>query len=216
MTGLAWTCIAIGAALAALYGARYAGAAPSAGKSLVKTAATAALAIAAVPLGAPWAVIAGLALGALGDLCLSRPGDRAFLAGMAAFAAGHLAYAAAFLVAGAGPLPLLPVAVLLLLVLSTEVWLAPQTGALRWPVRGYVVVITLMTLAAFSLPAGEKGSTVAIAGAALFVLSDLLLALETFVIASARSRQVLSRLLWPAYWGGQALILVGLAAAFSA
>lgn len=63
-------------------------------RSLVKTASVACLALAALAAGAPPAIAAGLALGALGDWFLSRPGDRAFLAGMAAFGAGHLAYAA--------------------------------------------------------------------------------------------------------------------------
>src|SRR5690606_29686032 len=144
---------ALGGALAVVYGARFAGAPPSAAKSAVKTGAVAAR--------APGLVAVGLALGALGDLFLSRPGTRAFLAGMAAFAAGHLAYAAEFLVPGAGP-PLLPAAALLVLALSTEAWLAPRTGALRWPVRGYVAVITLMALAALTLPAGRG---LALAGA---------------------------------------------------
>ncbi|SPH16770.1 hypothetical protein DEA8626_00281 [Defluviimonas aquaemixtae] len=216
MTGSAWAFIGFGAALAALYGVRFAGAAPSASKSAVKTAATAALAASGLPLGAPWMVVAGLALGALGDFFLSRPGNQAFMAGMAAFAAGHLAYAGAFLAVGADALPVLPALLLLALALSTEVWLAPHTGALRWPVRGYVVVITLMAYTALSISADVSGAVIAIAGAGLFILSDLLLALETFVVAAPDTRRGLARLLWPAYWGGQLLILVGLATAFSA
>jgi uncharacterized membrane protein YhhN len=198
---------ALGGALAVVYGARFAGAPPSAAKSAVKTGAVAALALAAVAARAPGLVAVGLALGALGDLFLSRPGTRAFLAGMAAFAAGHLAYAAEFLVPGAGP-PLLPAAALLVLALSTEAWLAPRTGALRWPVRGYVAVITLMALAALTLPAGRG---LALAGALLFLLSDLLLALDLFVLAEGPLKRIAARGLWAAYWTGQALILWGMA-----
>ena len=46
-------------------------------------------------------------------------------------------------------------------------------------------------------------------GAALFVASDLLLALRLFVAQDAQAQRRLSLLLWPAYWGGQALILLG-------
>src|SRR5690606_6497430 len=198
---------ALGGALAVVYGARFAGAPPSAAKSTVKTGAVAVLALAALAAGAPGPVALGLALGALGDLFLSRPGTRAFLAGMAAFAAGHLAYAAEFLAPGGWP-PLLPAAGLLVLALSTEAWLAPRTGALRWPVRGYVAVITLMAFAALTLP---EGRGLALAGALLFLLSDLLLALDLFVLAEGPLKQVTARALWAAYWTGQALILWGMA-----
>lgn len=176
-------------------------------RSGVKTVATGLLALASVPLGAPPGVTLGLALGAAGDLALSRPGDRAFLAGMAAFAAGHLAYAWVFLAAGTGDPLVLPTAAMLLLAVSTEIWLAPYTGALQWPVRGYVVVITLMMLAALTLPGR---ALLVMAGTALFVLSDLLLALQMF--RGQGERAWLSRTVWACYWGGQALITLGAAA----
>ena len=198
---------ALGGVLAVLYGARFAGAVPSAAKSAVKTGSVAALALGAVAAGAPGLIALGLVLGALGDLFLSRPGTRVFLAGMAAVAAGHLAYAAEFLVPGAWP-PLLPTVALLVLALSTEAWLAPRTGALRWPVRGYVAVITLMALAALTLP---EGRGLARAGALLFLLSDLLLALELFVLTEGRAKRIAVPGLWAAYWTGQALILWGTA-----
>ena len=46
-------------------------------------------------------------------------------------------------------------------------------------------------------------------GAALFVASDLALSLRLFVAQGQRAQKRLSLLLWPAYWGGQALILLG-------
>jgi uncharacterized membrane protein YhhN len=195
--------------LALVYFARGAALAPSWPRSAIKTGSVAALVPVGLLLGAPPAVVLGLALGAMGDFFLSRPSDRAFLAGMGAFAAGHLAYVAAFWTLGAGGgAPVLAAILFGLLSLSTEVWLAPRTGALRWPVRGYVVVITLMGIAAFALPAGYG---IARLGAILFVLSDLILALELFVLPDGSPvRPVLQRLLWLLYWSGQALILAGL------
>lgn len=202
------TAVALCAALvlALVYGAVYSGQPPSAARSAVKTGAVAGLALAALPAGAPALVAAGLALGAAGDFFLSRDGTRAFLAGMAAFALGHLAYAAAFLVPGTWP-PLPAVLPLLALALSTELWLAPRTGGLRGPVRGYIVVITLMALAAFTLP---DGRAIALAGALLFLVSDLLLSLELFVLSDGGLKRLAGRLLWAAYWSGQALILWGM------
>ena len=60
------------------------------GRSALKTGAVFILALMAA-LKMPLLAVA-LGLCALGDLALSRPGERAFLAGVASFAAGHLAY----------------------------------------------------------------------------------------------------------------------------
>ena len=40
-------------------------------------------------------------------------------------------------------------------------------------------------------------------------LSDLVLALRMFILKPPRTRLIAPRLLWPLYWGGQALILFG-------
>lgn len=203
---LAGVLAAAGAALALLYGAVFAGGPPAKAKSAVKTGSVLALALAGVAAGAPDLVVAGLALGAAGDFFLSRAGTRAFLAGMAAFAAGHLAYGAEFLAAGVWPAAI-PAFALAALGLSTEAWLAPRTGELRWPVRGYVAVITLMALAALTLPAARWP---ALLGALLFLLSDLLLALELFVLSGKGPKRAAGYALWSAYWSGQALILWGM------
>lgn len=181
----------------------------------VKTASTASLALLlATGLPAPWFWLMplGLALGALGDLCLALRGERLFLAGVAAFGLGHLAYAAGLALragaigfdgisAGEG----LALAVLAGLLISTEVWLAPRTGALRLPVRLYVGLIGLMGAVAVLLPDTPGQWTLRI-GAALFILSDLLLSLRLFVVTDPARQRGLSLVLWPAYWLGQALI----------
>ena len=183
--------------------------------SAVKTLSTAALAIVGLSGGAPGLITAGLALGALGDFALSRPGKPAFVAGMAAFAAGHLAYALAFWQRGGllggpafGPGPVAALAVLALLLASTEVWLAPRTGALRWPVRAYGLVIGAMAASVTILPA-NPGAAPLTFGAALFLASDILLALRIFVARKPTTQCALNLALWPAYWLGQALILFG-------
>ena len=183
--------------------------------SAVKTCATAALAGYGLIAGAPGLITLGLALGALGDFALSRPGKSAFLAGMGAFAGGHLAYALAFWQRGGalggpafGPMPVAALALLAVLLLSTEFWLAPRTGALRWPVRLYGLVIGAMAVSAILMPANGGGGILAL-GAALFLFSDTLLALRLFVATAPATQRALSLAVWPSYWLGQALILSG-------
>lgn len=171
------------------------------GRSALKTCSVALLALLAWSVDAPAPITLGLVLGSAGDFLLSRPGKAAFLAGMAAFAAGHLAYALAFWDTPSSAI-LLPALAMLALAASTELWLIPHTGDLRWPVRGYVAIIALMAIAAMTLPLARWP---AMLGAALFVLSDLLLAIHLF----RAPRRWLARTLWPAYWTGQALILTG-------
>ncbi len=200
--------LAAGAIFAAIYGAACCWRPSSWPRTAVKTASVAALVPASAVLGAPLAITLGLLLGAAGDFFLSRPGERAFLAGMAAFGAGHLAYAWVFWASGS-TVAVIPVAALVLIALSTEVWLAPHTGALLWPVRAYVALIALMALAALALGPVHRLAPI---GAGLFVFSDLMLAIERFVTTDPRLGRALSHLLWAAYWSGQALILWGMAA----
>ena len=184
----------------------------------LKTGSVAGLALGGLAAGAPVWIVAGLALGSVGDFALTRSSQRAFLAGMAAFALGHLAYASGFWLRGqelvalgqAGPglwgwLALVPLALLLG---STEVWLAPHTGALRGPVRAYVGVIGVMAATAVLLVAQDGDRTLQ-AGSGLFVLSDLVLAIRLFRAPGPDRARLLSLAVWPLYWLGQALILYG-------
>lgn len=204
---------AVTAALA--YWALHAGQdAPTWPATRIKTASTALLAIIGGLLGAPWLIILGLALGSLGDFALSRPGERMFLAGMVAFALGHLAYGGAFYAlwpGGALPAAFWPLAAAMAVLIGVNALaIAPRAGALAWPVRAYGLVIGAMALSAVLLPASDGSGLVRI-GVAAFVASDLVLALRMFVLESALARLVAARVLWPLYWGGQALILIGAA-----
>lgn len=69
----------------------------------------------------------------------------------------------------------------------------------------------LALAAAFSLPLGAV--TV---GAALFVLSDFIFALDIFRYGPERPDAWRARALWAACWSGQALILLGMTPALSA
>jgi uncharacterized membrane protein YhhN len=90
--------------------------------------------------------------------------------------------------------------------------LQPWTKALIWPVRGYVLVIAGMAAMAVLIPASADGSTARAliwTGVGLFALSDFLLSVRLFRAKTGAAQRALSLALWPAYWAGQALILMG-------
>lgn len=202
--------LAAGAAL--WFGVAHAGRDSSWRGTALKTFSTALLAVIALSAQAPMLIAAGLALGALGDLALSRPGRAMLLLGMAAFAAGHLAYVAAFAGYGLVPAPGVAAMAAIVLVLallgSAERWLAPHAGDLRWQVWLYGLIIGTMAVCAVLLTP-MPGRDAMRLGAALFVVSDVILALRLFRLREERQQLRASLLLWPLYWSGQALLLYG-------
>lgn len=182
---------------------------PSLGRSAVKTASVAMLAVAALLAGGPHFLVLALALCAVGDWCLSRPGERAFMAGVAAFAAGHLAYVGVFLAQpGSDPAWLLdPPRLILLAGLAVfgavMLWLLlPRAGALAGPVAVYVPIILAMGVAALTLPAGILAT--ALPAALAFMASDSILAIEKFVLPEDHPANGAAALaIWVLYWGAQ-------------
>ncbi len=124
-----------------------------------------------IPAWASAAILLSLA----GDVLLAQPGDIGFLVGLGAFLLAHLAYTALFL----GPLrtrrmPRLAVAYGLWWFALLAV-LLPHLGGLAVPVVLYGAVLGLSAAAALG-----TNRIVAI-GAALFLLSDTLLAFKMFL-----------------------------------
>jgi uncharacterized membrane protein YhhN len=175
---------------------------------LWKSLAAAAFLAAALAWGAPASpygrlVLIGLALCACGDLLLIPRGSTWFALGLFAFLAGHLAYAAAFLSLPRAPAALAAAAAVVALgAWRTDVWLAPHLPAdFRWPVRGYMLAIAAMV--ALSLGAVGAGAPLSAgAGAVGFMVSDLSVARERFVVASFTNSA------WglPLYFGSQLLL----------
>jgi uncharacterized membrane protein YhhN len=122
-----------------------------------------------------WFAVA-LALSLAGDVFLMLPRDL-FVAGLAAFLLGHVAY-----VAGFGPSHAWPW-ILLVAVVAAAVGtpilravLARHERALVGPIVAYMTAISLMVACAIG-----TADPVAIGGAALFLLSDSLIAWNRFV-----------------------------------
>lgn len=181
----------------------------SALRSVFKTLAVAALALAAIISGAPWLLMAALALGSLGDFCLSRDGEAAFLTGLISFAAAHLAVAGFFVVygdatwAGLMAAPSAVLISLLLFAVAMTFILLPRAGALRIPVSCYIAIIVAMGAAALAMPdSGLREWAVPAAG--LFMASDAILGFEMFAMRRDHpARGVTSALIWPLYWLAQ-------------
>ncbi|MGK7754561.1 MULTISPECIES: lysoplasmalogenase [unclassified Roseovarius] len=211
MLGLVTFLGLIGLALAVFYGARQVLGAPAWGRSCVKAGSVVALAAASAACGAPWLLVAALLVSAVGDWMLSRPGDSAFLVGVAAFASAHMAYAALFLSLPEGGLNHFGAGsaviggALLILGLAMAVVLWPRAGALRGPVLAYLAVILCMGCAALAVP--RTGALwLELPGAVLFVASDTVLAFERFVIrADHPAARGMAGFIWGSYWSAQAL-----------
>lgn len=181
------------------------GRAPALWRSGIKTVPLSLFALMAFLHGGSSWLIFGLILSALGDLALSREGDRAFLIGLVSFALAHFCYVFLFLTEVDG-LFWPGVVMLAGVALSTEVWLAPHTGALRGPVLVYVLLISVMTVLALSLPEAWRLASL---GAVLFLLSDLTLAIQLFrMTPGTRAARGAGYLLWILYICGQGAILL--------
>ena len=132
------------------------------------------------------AVMIGLLLCLAGDVCLAIPGQTAFRIGLAAFLLGHVGYIAAFVMTARPGLTMWAAAILAVPV-STLVYrrLLPYLNGMRRPVMGYVVVITLMVIAAGALFGVESlslgGRLLILNGALAFYISDLFVARQRFV-----------------------------------
>ena len=183
-------------------------------KTVLKTASV--LFLAAIAFQSVGVMLLSMALVAcaVGDFFLSREGDESFLSGVGAFAIGHLAYAALFMlhpradvqrISDGWPL----VAALALLGLVMIVVLFRKAGALRWAVIVYEPIILAMGMLAMALPF-DRGLALILPAALLFVLSDVVLSCELFVLAEGHKlRRATPYIVWSTYWSAQALFLIG-------
>lgn len=149
---------------------------------------------------------AGLAWSVAGDLCLlSRGTGRIFLAGMAAFLLAHLCYIGAFWQRGIhwdfALWVILPLAGIGIAILG---WLWPRIrGAMRVAVPAYLLTVTGMLAAALLAVLPSWSPWTLGTGAALFFLSDALVARQRFVHPSPWNRVVGL----PLYYGAQWLLV---------
>lgn len=181
-------------------------------RSTAKTAPVVLLAVAALVAGLPLVIVLALVACAAGDWFLSLEGETNFLLGLSAFLIGHLLYTTHFLslistdqlfTTDMGLLGL----ILLALIASVLLRLWPYLNGLKIPVVIYAVAIAAM---AFTAKAANPGQIV-LAGIALFMISDIILAQERFTpLTNTLLRRLSPYLVWFLYFAGQALIVYGM------
>ncbi|MGN6308162.1 MAG: lysoplasmalogenase [Xanthobacteraceae bacterium] len=182
--------------------------------SLAKTLSTSLLALIAWRMGGPVLLVAGLALSALGDLFLSRDGEKAFISGLVSFLVAHVAYIVLFASIGQSPAVLLSMPLVLpavgLIAISLallRIILRHVSDELRLPVMVYCTALVLMGLTAL---ATER--SLLIAGAMMFVASDAILAWEKFVEPATSPRKPPMRFaVWVLYYAAQVTFLLAFA-----
>ena len=134
-------------------------------------------------------LIIGLVLSMVGDICLMVPADL-FVAGLGAFLLAHVFYVVALLSLGISGVGFL-IGIALMAILGVLVGRRIVAGAaavqktLAGPVAAYIAVISVMVATAIG-----TGRFFAIAGAALFAVSDSVLGWTKFLSDFSRSRLV--------------------------
>jgi alkenylglycerophosphocholine/alkenylglycerophosphoethanolamine hydrolase len=148
-----------------------------------------------------WAIATGLFLSAIGDVLLGLPGR--FVPGLVAFLFAHVAYTTAFL-ADDRRLRLLRAVPFLVWLVAAFLWLRPGLGDTERPVVVYMLAIGAMMWRAAARVEGRDrprpGAWAALVGAALFGLSDTLIAIDRFRAPIPGARYPIILL----YWAGQA------------
>lgn len=125
-------------------------------------------------------ILLGLVFSLAGDVFLMLPADR-FLPGLVCFLLAHLGYIRAFSrgLEDWNGIPILPLLVYGVLIYR---YLASELGRMRVPVLVYMLVILVMSGAAWErwLNQGGAGPLLAAVGSVLFLISDSLLAVGRF------------------------------------
>lgn len=147
-------------------------------------------------------VLAGLVLGAIGDVFLLGRARQLFIGGLASFLLGHVAYVIAFHSLGVRAIASLAAAVVLaLLLFFVGRWVFPHAPTMRGPIAAYMLVIALMCVAAIGAWAAGAPWMIPL-GALMFTASDIAVVRDRFV-----SKGFINRA-WglPLYYAAQLLI----------
>ena len=185
-------------------------------RSLIKTIPVGALCLIGFLLDTPVLLTLALLFGTIGDFALSRAGDRNFLIGLASFLLGHICLVGLFGQLGSSisgiqtsGIGLVVGVVFSSLALGVFMHIKKHLGPMHLPVAAYVFVSWLLGMLALQA-INQENLVFAVIGTLLFIVSDIVLAYDLFVIPTPSTlRHYTSRTLWFLYWSGQAMILYG-------
>ena len=151
-------------------------------------------------------LLAALLFSLGGDILLSQKG--LFLAGLGSFLIAQLSYAWLFSQQIAWQTGRMPLLIGLLIYLGTvAIYVVPHTGQLAVAIITYMCAITTMVALAF-LRQAPHWQWVAL-GAALFLISDSLIAVSKFTGALVGYEAITGALIMATYYGAQGLIVFG-------
>ncbi len=152
-------------------------------------------------------VLIGLVLSLAGDMFLAWSADFAFLFGLGAFLLAHVAYTVAFVVHGvSGRWMAISAVFIAAFGYSIAGWLLPSTpDNLVVPVTAYIIAISVMVIAAFGTR-GVGGHWLIVAGAVMFLLSDLSVAAQRLLQTESATY------VWglPLYYSGQVCLALSI------
>ena len=127
-------------------------------------------------------VTGGLIFGLVGDVVICQPEPGGFLSGMIYFALGHLCYIGAFLRISTHILWALPVFLVIYgIFLTVVIRLAKKIASLLIPAAIYGAIITTMLSLSATVPFSITRGYILSVAAVLFVISDGLLAYNSFI-----------------------------------
>lgn len=134
----------------------------------------------------------GLLVSAIGDLFLMHPKDK-FLSGLTCFLLAHLLYSYAFFGQADDHFTCWLPMVLAAIGITVYLLLLPTLSSMRVPVAVYTVAILIMAWGAIEvwLDVQNPFAACAALGASIFIVSDVVLAIDRFRSSSAFSRHVI-------------------------
>ncbi len=183
-------------------------------RALWKTLPVSLLALYAFLMEAPDLLVLALALSALGDAFLAYEGEKNFMGGLSSFLLAHIAYGVLFYEIGD------------LRILTGETWRLAAAGlslalavllvAYLWrsadrlapAVLAYATAIAAMAILSLGVP-----PIAVFVGAALFLSSDAVLAVETFKMEKSHPlRPVAALYVWASYFTAQVVLTLAVVA----
>jgi uncharacterized membrane protein YhhN len=160
---------------------------------------------------AGWWLLAALVLSLVGDIALLSESDPRFIVGLGSFLVAHLAFVVAFTHLGMPRADLGLVGLALVVVMAVVVGrrVVPAARAEGGPALAGAVAAYMSVIGAMVVTAWATGQLLVALGAAVFMVSDAVLALDRFV----RPRRFGPLVVMVTYHLGQVLIVLGVLSA---
>ncbi|MCZ8177728.1 MAG: lysoplasmalogenase family protein [Rhizobium sp.] len=184
-------------------------------RAIWKTLPVLLLSLYAFLVGAHFLLVAALLLGAVGDWSLAFEGDRAFLGGVTAFLAAHIAYVALLLTISEPEIAfgevwrLVAGALVALLTFSVLIRIWRPAGRLALPIGLYVLLFMVLVWLTLGLR-----SPFAFVGAALFILSDIVLTIRKYWTGPDHPIDgAAAYFVWVSYYAAQVILTLTLSEA---